>query len=156
MNGWQIVVRDVVDKCSQPAKEAGSCGDWVLRYSYVSSSGDCESFYYGGCEGNDNRFESADECEAECSGVAAATTRPPARTTQRPHLPDRTAPPIGCFPRIVEYVLQLYCASLQKPLDQKNLQSNILNFIPNMLFSSSYYLCMSVCVLACDGRLMHA
>jgi len=86
----------IVDKCSQPAKEAGSCYDYVLRYSYVSSSGDCEPFYYGGCEGNDNRFESADECEAECSGVAEVTTwRPPARTTQRPHLPDRTVPPIG-------------------------------------------------------------
>ena len=93
---WQIIifsVYDVTDACSQPAKEAGSCYDYVLRYSYMSSSGDCEPFYYGGCEGNDNRFESADECEAECSGAAPTTTRPPARTT--PHLPDRTVPPIG-------------------------------------------------------------
>ena len=74
----------IADKCSQPAKEAGSCYDYVLRYSYVSSSGDCEPFYYGGCEGNDNRFESADECEAECSGAAITTTRPPARQTERP------------------------------------------------------------------------
>jgi len=72
----------VVDKCSQPEKEAGSCYDYVLRYSYVSSSGDCEAFYYGGCEGNDNRFESAEECEAECMG--AATTRRPPRQTDRP------------------------------------------------------------------------
>ena len=79
----------IVDKCSQPAKEAGSCYDYVLRYSYVSSSGDCEPFYYGGCEGNDNRFESADECEAECSGVVAATTRPPAQHTDRPPVDSR-------------------------------------------------------------------
>ena len=80
--GMSVFVR--VDACSQPAKEAGSCYDYVLRYSYVSSSGDCEPFYYGGCDGNDNRFESADECEAECSGVAPTTTRPPAQQTERP------------------------------------------------------------------------
>jgi len=55
----------------------------------VSSSGDCEPFYYGGCEGNNNRFESADECEAECNGMAAATTRPPAQHTDRPPVDSR-------------------------------------------------------------------
>ena len=52
----------------------------------MSSSGQCEAFYYGGCEGNDNRFESAEDCEAECTG--SATTRRPPRQTQRPDVDD--------------------------------------------------------------------
>jgi len=76
-----------LDACSQSAKEAGSCYDYVQRYSYVSSSGQCEAFYYGGCEGNDNRFESAEDCESEC--MRALTTRRP--QTDRPPV-DVTTP----------------------------------------------------------------
>jgi len=67
-----------VDPCSMPSKEAGSCEDFVLRYSYVSSSDRCEAFYYGGCEGNDNRFESSEDCEKRC---IASIDEPPRRDT---------------------------------------------------------------------------
>jgi len=70
-----------VDKCSQPAKVEGSCHDYVLAYSYVSSSGRCEAFYYGGCEGNENRFESAENCESHCMRT---TTHRPQVQTERP------------------------------------------------------------------------
>jgi len=78
----------LIDKCSQPAKETGPCADYVLLYSYVSSSGHCEEFYYGGCEGSDNRFESSEDCESEC--MRERTTRSPQQQTQRPD--DDTRP----------------------------------------------------------------
>jgi len=54
------------DKCLQSPRQIGPCYDYVMQYSYVSSTGHCEAFYYGGCEGNDNRFESREECETQC------------------------------------------------------------------------------------------
>ena len=39
------------------------------RYYFNSESQRCEQFDYGGCEGNENNFQSLGECRAECSGL---------------------------------------------------------------------------------------
>jgi len=64
-----------LDRCAEPPRETGACYDYVVKYSYVAETGDCEAFYYGGCEGNDSRFESREECEATCT---TASPPPPA------------------------------------------------------------------------------
>ena len=51
--------------------DTGPCRAAFTRYFYNPTSEQCETFTYGGCEGNDNNFESLWECELECSGKSA-------------------------------------------------------------------------------------
>ncbi|KAI8125571.1 hypothetical protein FF38_14330 [Lucilia cuprina] len=56
-----------VDKsaCSQP-KEIGPCRKSDLQFFYNAETKACEQFFYGGCRGNDNRFNTQEECEQLC------------------------------------------------------------------------------------------
>ena len=54
------------DPCWQMA-DTGPCEAAMTRYFYDKSTGKCESFLYGGCEGNINNFESYDACQKACS-----------------------------------------------------------------------------------------
>ncbi|XP_066519664.1 kunitz-type protease inhibitor 2 [Hoplias malabaricus] len=56
------------DRCRyQP--DVGFCRAAFPRFYYDITSQMCRNFTYGGCAGNDNRFESLEECNAACSGV---------------------------------------------------------------------------------------
>lgn len=69
-------------------KEVGPCRGAFQRYFYNNDSGKCEEFLYGklfklffrnvlyyilflikkgGCEGNENNFETVEECNKKCS-----------------------------------------------------------------------------------------
>ncbi|XP_055351849.1 LOW QUALITY PROTEIN: papilin-like [Paramacrobiotus metropolitanus] len=52
--------------------EQGSCRNYSIKWHYDFEYGDCTRFWYGGCEGNDNRFDSEPECQAECIRPAGA------------------------------------------------------------------------------------
>ena len=54
-----------IGKCQQSA-EQGKCQDYVVRWHYNGSL--CTRFWYGGCDGNENNFETEDECRRECPG----------------------------------------------------------------------------------------
>lgn len=46
---------------------------YSLGYFYNSKTEKCEYFGYGGCGGNSNRFESAEECESRCVNAFGLT-----------------------------------------------------------------------------------
>ncbi|XP_045125730.1 papilin-like isoform X4 [Portunus trituberculatus] len=57
-------------------KNEGRCEDYRVYWYYNSETGVCRQFMYGGCEGNENRFESRDECENKCGNAQDVCTLP--------------------------------------------------------------------------------
>ncbi len=66
-----------VDRCTQSRPAAlpevcalgidpGPCRAAIVAYAFDAEAGRCEEFIYGGCEGNDNRFETLEACQSTC------------------------------------------------------------------------------------------
>ncbi|XP_063835732.1 trypsin inhibitor-like [Ostrinia nubilalis] len=51
--------------CTSPFA-TGLCRGSFKVYGYNTDSGKCESFIYGGCLGNDNRYNTLEDCQAAC------------------------------------------------------------------------------------------
>jgi hypothetical protein len=62
--GERCVIDDI---CRAPAA-VGPCDAAFPRWFHNAETGRCEQFTWGGCGGNDNNFETRDECEAACPG----------------------------------------------------------------------------------------
>ncbi|XP_050091776.1 papilin-like [Anopheles aquasalis] len=75
--------------CALP-KDKGPCDTFVVKHFFEVEYGGCGRFWYGGCDGNKNRFDSADECKAVCE-------TPPGKDVC--HLPKITGPCTGHYNR---------------------------------------------------------
>ncbi|XP_077966048.1 uncharacterized protein LOC144419832 [Styela clava] len=51
--------------CSRP-RDPGPCKTSKIRYYFDEDKSDCLKFEYGGCKGNDNNFETYEECKDQC------------------------------------------------------------------------------------------
>ncbi|KAK2191742.1 hypothetical protein NP493_46g01054 [Ridgeia piscesae] len=52
-------------ECGLP-HERGPCSNYTVRWAFDASYGECSRFWYGGCEGNGNNFETKEECRKGC------------------------------------------------------------------------------------------
>eukprot|EP01083_Nonionella_stella_P095711 268780_1 len=57
-----------ISVCNLP-KVTGVCRAAIPRYYYNADTYRCEEFIYGGCNGNENNFETLLECSATCEDV---------------------------------------------------------------------------------------
>jgi Kunitz/Bovine pancreatic trypsin inhibitor domain len=47
-------------------KDAGSCKDYQPMWYFEPITAVCRRFLFGGCEGNENRFQTSSECWQRC------------------------------------------------------------------------------------------
>uniref|UniRef100_A0A8C4Y0C9 Collagen type VI alpha 3 chain n=1 Tax=Gopherus evgoodei TaxID=1825980 RepID=A0A8C4Y0C9_9SAUR len=59
---------DLTDPCLLQ-KEEGTCRNFTLKWYYDSETKSCARFWYGGCGGNENNFNTQKECENVCIPV---------------------------------------------------------------------------------------
>ncbi|ELU15519.1 hypothetical protein CAPTEDRAFT_119124 [Capitella teleta] len=52
--------------------DAGMCKTYQVRWYFNKYRQRCELFFFGGCGGNANRFDSMHDCKQICLGNSAA------------------------------------------------------------------------------------
>jgi hypothetical protein len=60
-----VVIVQLADACYLP-KSVGRCGNSQTKFYYNYETRQCEEFVYGGCLGNENKFDTSEECELKC------------------------------------------------------------------------------------------
>jgi hypothetical protein len=63
--GCKDIPPNLQESCLQP-KERGACRNYTVKWFFDMDYGGCSRFWYGGCDGNNNRFKTKEECDGIC------------------------------------------------------------------------------------------
>uniref|UniRef100_A0A915NY52 BPTI/Kunitz inhibitor domain-containing protein n=1 Tax=Meloidogyne floridensis TaxID=298350 RepID=A0A915NY52_9BILA len=82
--------------CSQPLNK-GNCGEALQRYFYDSEGDRCRTFYFTGCGGNENKFETLIDCERICKkgGLESSKEQQNSFSQKRPEVCPGANLPLG-------------------------------------------------------------
>ncbi|XP_068092359.1 collagen alpha-4(VI) chain-like [Hyperolius riggenbachi] len=61
------IINTVAEKCLLDVNHGTECGDYQRMWYYIKEVDACSQFWYGGCDGNGNRFSNENECLQACS-----------------------------------------------------------------------------------------
>lgn len=67
----------VVDKTCLLKPDTGPCRAGIAMYYFEPSTQNCSMFFWGGCQGNGNRFDTKQECLSTCLSQPGETKRKP-------------------------------------------------------------------------------
>lgn len=64
-----LIIKPEYDRLPQLCYEsytAGNCSQNIPAWAFDANSGRCINFFYTGCDGNDNKFVSEEQCQRTC------------------------------------------------------------------------------------------